>query len=238
MENRLIRLNKFFSEIGYCSRREADRLIDEGRVTIDDRDVLMGEKINLDDYESGKIKVTVDGKVISDTKMEQIVIAYNKPVGIECTNDLNNKDNIIKAIGFDKKLVYLGRLDKNSHGLILLTTDGELVNKIMRSRNNKEKEYVVHVSKPITDEFLEGMRSGVPILDTVTKECKVTKLTETSFNIILTQGLNRQIRRMCDYFGYTVSDLKRVRVCNIKLGKLKSGTYRVLSKEEVEELVK
>ena len=227
-----IRVNKYLSELGVCSRREADRLIESSKVKINGNTVIMGEKVN-----PGEIKsLVVDGKEIKQEKPESIIIAYNKPVGVECTADKSNKDNIIDAIGFDKRLIYMGRLDKNSHGLMLLTTDGELVNKLMRAANFKEKEYIVKVNKKIDDDFIEKMSKGVPILDTVTRECKVWKISNTSFGIILTQGLNRQIRRMCEYFGVKVFDLKRVRVENITLEGLKEGEYRVLSKKETCDL--
>lgn len=196
-----IRLNKFLSDAGFCSRRQADRLIEEGHVKVNNETALMGQKVNLLD------KVTVDGKEVSREE-EQIVIAFNKPVGVECTTDKNNPDNIVDYINYRKRIYPIGRLDKNSQGLILLTNDGALVNNILKASNYHEKEYVVTVDKPITEEFIKQMSKGVKILDQVTRPCVVKKVNKHTFNIILTQGLNRQIRRMCETLGFKVQKLK------------------------------
>lgn len=226
-----IRLNKFLSDSGVCSRREADRLIESGKVTVNGRKAIMGERVSRTDV------ITCDGKKV--TFEEQLVLlTFNKPVGIECTSDRNNPDNIIDYIKYPKKIFYVGRLDKNSDGLILMTNDGDLANKIAKSVNHHEKEYIVRVNEKITDKFIEKMSAGVKILDTVTRECKVTQIDNYTFNIILTQGLNRQIRRMCETLSYHVVALKRVRVMNIELGRLKSGTYRNVSNEEINDLLK
>jgi len=232
MEEQLKRINKYLSEVGYCSRREADKLIEAGRVTINGVIPEMGTKICLSD------SVEVDGKPISDSKESFVYLAFNKPVGIVCTTDTSvEKDNIIDFINYPKRIFPIGRLDKPSEGLILLTDDGDIVNKILRASNNHEKEYIVKVDKPISQTFIERMSGGVPILDTVTKKCKVEKLSTYEFRIILTQGLNRQIRRMCDYLNYEVQTLKRVRIMNIKLD-MPLGKYRELTKEELSELNK
>ena len=194
-----IRLNKFLSDAGFCSRRQADRLIEEGHVKVNNETALMGQKVTLLD------KVTVDGKEVSREE-EQIVIAFNKPVGVECTTDKNNPDNIVDYINYKKRIYPIGRLDKNSQGLILLTNDGALVNNILKASNYHEKEYVVTVDKPITEEFIKQMSKGVKILDQVTRPCVVKKVNKHTFNIILTQGLNRQIRRMCETLG---SEIKK-----------------------------
>jgi 23S rRNA pseudouridine2604 synthase len=224
-----VRINKYLSEAGFCSRREADRLIAEGKVLIDGKLPEIGTRVM-----PGQ-SVTVDGKKlhIADKK---VVIAYNKPIGIECTSDSENKDNIISAVNYPVRLYTVGRLDKNSCGLILLTNDGELANLISKAGENHEKEYYVRVDKPVTKEFIEGMKRGVPILDKVTAPCKIFPKGENCFTIVLIQGLNRQIRRMCEYFGLKVRFLKRVRVMNISLGDLKPGEYRELSAEEIQKL--
>lgn len=226
-----IRLNKFLSDAGFCSRREGDRLVEQGRVTVNGETAVMGQKVTVQDI------VMVDGKRISREE-EQILLAFNKPVGIECTSDLTNPDNIIDYIHYPKRIYPIGRLDKNSQGLILLTNDGSLVNHILKASNYHEKEYVVTVDKPVTEEFLKKMSSGVEILEQITRPCKVTKVSRHVFNIVLTQGLNRQIRRMCDALGYHVQKLQRIRVMNIKLGNLKKGSYRQLTDEELKELMK
>lgn len=200
-----IRLNKFLSDAGFCSRRQADRLIEEGHVKVNNETALMGQKVNLLD------KVTVDGKEVSREE-EQIVIAFNKPVGVECTTDKNNPDNIVDYINYKKRIYPIGRLDKNSQGLILLTNDGALVNNILKASNYHEKEYVVTVDKPITEEFIKQMSKGVKILDQVTRPCVVKKVNKHTFNIILTQGLNRQIRRMCETLGFKVQKLKSIEI--------------------------
>lgn len=225
-----IRLNKYLSDSGVCSRREADRLIEAGKVTVDGRVAVMGERI-----QNGQ-KVTCQGKPVS-LQEELILLAFNKPVGIECTSDHDNPDNIIDFIHYPKRIFNVGRLDKNSCGLILMTNDGDLANQISKSVNCHEKEYVVRVNKKITQDFVDKMSGGLPILDTVTKPCTVKKVDENTFNIILTQGLNRQIRRMCEVLGYKVTHLQRIRVMNIKIGKLKSGTYRKVTQEEIKELI-
>lgn len=230
MEKPLKRLNKFLSEVGYCSRRAADKLIEEGRVTINNLPAEMGAKVTEDDT------VEVDGKPIKNTKKEFTYLAFNKPVGIVCTTDTRvEKDNIIDYINYHKRIFPIGRLDKPSEGLILLTDDGDIVNKILRASNNHEKEYIVTVDKPISQTFLKHMRNGVPILDTITKKCEVKKINTTTFSIILTQGLNRQIRRMCEYLGYEVEALKRVRIMNIALD-IPVGKYRELTAKELSEL--
>ena len=223
-----IRLNKFLSDAGFCSRRQADRLIEEGHVKVNNETALMGQKVNLLD------KVTVDGKEVSREE-EQIVIAFNKPVGVECTTDKNNPDNIVDYINYRKRIYPIGRLDKNSQGLILLTNDGALVNNILKASNYHEKEYVVTVDKPITEEFIKQMSKGVKILDQVTRPCVVKKHT---FNIILTQGLNRQIRRMCETLGFKVQKLKRVRIMGVHLDNLPIGNYRNLTNSELDSLKK
>lgn len=230
MEVALKRINKFLSEIGYCSRREADKLISAGRVTINGVIPEMGSKISENDV------VAVDGVELKNTKDEFVYLAFNKPLGIVCTTDTKvEKDNIIDFINYHKRIFPIGRLDKPSEGLILLTDDGDIVNKILRASNNHEKEYIVTVDKPISQTFIQRMTDGVPILDTVTKKCKVKKIDSYTFKIVLTQGLNRQIRRMCEYLGYEVQTLKRTRIMNIKLD-VPVGEYRELTKQEFEEL--
>lgn len=224
------RINKYLSEVGYCSRRAADKLLEEGRITINGKVPELGTKVSDEDV------VEVDGKPIRESDEKPIYIAFNKPVGIVCTTDTQReRDNIIEYISHPKRIFPIGRLDKPSEGLILLTNDGDIVNKILRARNNHEKEYLVRVDKPINRKFLENMRNGVPILDTVTKKCEVERLDDMSFRIVLTQGLNRQIRRMCEYLGYEVKKLKRVRIMNIKLD-LAVGKWRELSDEELQTL--
>lgn len=230
MEEQLKRINKYLSEVGYCSRREADKLIEAGRVTINGVIPEMGSKISQNDV------VEVDGKPVVDSKEAFVYLAFNKPVGIVCTTDTNvEKDNIIDFINYPKRIFPIGRLDKPSEGLILLTDDGDIVNKILRASNNHEKEYLVKVDKPISQTFIERMSGGIPILDRVTKKCQVEKLSTYEFRIILTQGLNRQIRRMCEYLNYEVETLKRVRIMNIKLD-IPVGEYRELTIEELKEL--
>ena len=226
-----IRLNKFLSDAGYCSRREADRLVEQGVVKVNGKTAVMGQKVTIND------SIMVKGKNISREE-EQILIALNKPVGIECTTDLNNPDNIVDFINFDKRVYPIGRLDKNSQGLILLTNDGSIVNNILKGSNYHEKEYVVTVDKPVTDDFIKKMSTGVRILDQVTRPCKVTKVNKHVFNIVLTQGLNRQIRRMCGELGYNVQKLKRIRIMNIELGNLPVGQYRKVTDSELKELMR
>lgn len=226
----LIRINKYLTEIGYCSRRGADKLIDEGRVTINGKLPELGTKIAPNDV------VCVDGKPVSKAAEEFVYLAFNKPVGIVCTTDTAaEKDNIIDFINFPKRIFPIGRLDKPSEGLIFLTNDGDIVNKILRARNNHEKEYLVTVNKNIDDYFLKRMRNGLPILDTVTRKCIVEKIGKNKFRIILTQGLNRQIRRMCEYLGYEVTALKRIRIMNVNLD-VGIGKWRHLSAKEMSEI--
>jgi 23S rRNA pseudouridine2604 synthase len=228
--NDLIRINKYLTEIGYCSRRGADKLIDEGRVTINGKLPELGTKIAPNDV------VCVDGKPVSKAAEEFVYLAFNKPVGIVCTTDTAvEKDNIIDFINYPKRIFPIGRLDKPSEGLIFLTNDGDIVNKILRARNNHEKEYLVTVNKNIDDYFLKRMRNGLPILDTVTRKCTVEKIGKNKFRIILTQGLNRQIRRMCEYLGYEVTALKRIRIMNVNLD-VGIGKWRHLSAKEMSEI--
>ncbi|MDG1712054.1 MAG: 23S rRNA pseudouridine(2604) synthase RluF [Flavobacteriaceae bacterium] len=231
-ESEGIRLNKYLSEIGHCSRRAADRLIEEGRVKINDKQVVMGQKVTPQD------RIEVDGVLVEDLQERNVYLAFNKPVGIVCTTDIRvEKDNIIDYINYPSRIFPIGRLDKPSEGLILLTNDGDIVNKILRARNNHEKEYIVTVNKPITQEFIEKMANGVPILDTITRKCVVEQIHKNQFRIILTQGLNRQIRRMCEYLNYRVVKLKRIRIMNIELN-VGIGKYRDLTKKEFKELQK
>ncbi|MCE7991181.1 MAG: 23S rRNA pseudouridine(2604) synthase RluF [Roseivirga sp.] len=224
------RINKYLSEIGYCSRRAADKLIDQGRVTINGKVPEMGTKVMPGD------QVSVDGKPTSKPKEDFVYLAFNKPVGIVCTTDVRvEKDNIIDYINYPKRIFPIGRLDKPSEGLIFLTNDGDIVNKILRARNNHEKEYMVTVNKPITTDFIRKMASGVPILDTVTRKCEIEQLSKFKFRIVLTQGLNRQIRRMCEYFDYRVTKLKRIRIMHIPLD-LPVGKWRDLTPKELKEI--
>lgn len=232
MEETGIRLNKFLAESGVCSRREADRLIAQGMVTIDGSVAAVGSKVL-----KGQ-KVAVKGKEVKQVE-KKVLIAFYKPKGIVCTAEKREKNNIIDYINYPERIYYAGRLDKDSEGLILLTNHGDIVNKMMRSANGHEKEYVVKVNKKLTEEFLTGMAGRVPLeeIEAVTKPSKVTKVDDYTFKIILTQGLNRQIRRMCQYFGYRVVALKRIRVMNIKLGDLKRGEYRDVTEQEMKELM-
>lgn len=224
-----IRLNKYIADSGTCSRREADRIIELGRVTVDDEPATLGTRVM-----PGQT-VRIDGEPILQD-LDLVYIALNKPAGITCTTDPRRDDNIIRFVGHDKRIFPIGRLDRDSEGLIFLTNDGNIVNKILRAGNQHEKEYVVTVSQPVTQAFLEGMAGGVPILDTVTRPCIVKAEGPRSFRIILTQGLNRQIRRMCEHFGYEVVRLVRVRIMNVTLGKLASGEWRYLTPKEISEL--
>jgi len=229
-ETKGVRLNKYLSEIGHCSRRAADKLIEQGRIKVNDVVVVMGQKVTPQD------RIEVDGILVEDLQEKPVYLAFNKPVGIVCTTDTRvEKDNIIDYINYPSRIFPIGRLDKMSEGLILLTNDGDIVNKILRARNNHEKEYVVTVNKPVTDEFIDKMGSGVPILDTVTKKCFVKQIHKNQFRIILTQGLNRQIRRMCEHLDYRVVKLKRIRIMNIELD-TKVGRYRDLTKKELNAL--
>ncbi len=224
------RINKYLSEVGFCSRREADRLLEQGGITVNGTVPEMGTKVSDED------EILVNGVSIKKTEEEHVYIALNKPVGIVCTTDTRReKNNIVDFINHPKRIFPIGRLDKPSEGLILLTSDGDIVNKILRARNNHEKEYIVRVDHPITPQFLHKMRNGVPILDTVTKKCEVEQIDTLSFRIVLTQGLNRQIRRMCEYLGYEVKKLKRIRIMNIKLD-LPVGKWRDLTPEEMKTL--
>lgn len=227
-----MRLNKYLSDCGVCSRREADRLIEEGKVLVDGVPAVMGMKIE------GTETVVCDGVTVSGRKKEKkVLLAVNKPRGIVCTtSDKDRAENIVEFLHYPTRIYPIGRLDKDSSGLILMTNEGDIVNKILRGSNNHEKEYMVRVNRPLTEEFLEQMRSGVEILDTVTKPCTVEKTGGNTFRIILTQGLNRQIRRMCDALGYRVVSLKRVRIMNIRLGDLRTGSYREVTGEEWAEL--
>ncbi len=225
------RINKYLSEVGYCSRREADRLILKGKVTINGKIPEIGAKVEESD------QVEVKGQRIEkSTRQKNVYLAFNKPVGIVCTTDRKvEPNNIIDFINYPKRIFPIGRLDKHSEGLIFLTNDGDIVNKILRARNNHEKEYIVKVNRPINSDFIQSMSSGVEILGTITKNCFVKQLGAKKFKIILTQGINRQIRRMCEALGYRVKSLKRVRIMNIKLD-LPKGEYREFSKEELLEL--
>lgn len=225
-----VRVNKFLSEAGYCSRREADKLIEQGRVTINGQIPEMGTKVLPTD------EVRVNGILINEKKTsDKVYLLFNKPIGIECTTNQSVKGNIVDYINYPERIFPVGRLDKDSEGLIIMTNDGDIVNKILRARNNHEKEYIVTVNKPITDRFLTRMGNGVPILDTITKKCRVEPISQYSFRIFLTQGLNRQIRRMCEYFDYTVVALKRIRIMNLSLD-VALGKYREITKEEMNTL--
>lgn len=229
-EAKTTRINKYLSQVGYCSRRAADKLIEQGRVTINGKVPEMGTKIVAGD------EVHVDGKPISEPNEKPVYLAFNKPIGIVCTTDTRvEKDNIVDYINYPKRIFPIGRLDKPSEGLIFLTNDGDIVNKILRARNHHEKEYLVTVDKPTTPSFLKQMRDGVPILDQVTRKCEVEEISKYQFKIILTQGLNRQIRRMCEYLDYRVKKLKRVRIMNVQLD-MPVGKWRDLTSEELKEI--
>jgi len=226
-----ISLNKYISQTGICSRREADAMIEHGRVTINGEPTKKGNRVFEGDV------VLIDGKPLLE-KPETIYIAFNKPLGVVCTTDLKEPDNIIDFIDHPERLFPVGRLDKFSQGLIFLTNDGDIVNKILRAGNNHEKEYVVSTRQPITDSFVKQMAAGVPVLDTITKKCQVTKMSEHTFKITLTQGINRQIRRMCEYLDYSVTHLMRTRIMSVNLGTLKSGHWRELTEEEIQNINK
>ena len=229
-EQKGIRINKFLSEAGFCSRREADKLIDKNRVKINGEVPLIGTKVIPGD------RVTVDNKVINVGKEKFVYLAFNKPKGIVCTTDVKReKNNIIDYLNYPKRIFPVGRLDKPSQGLIFLTSDGDIVNKILRASNDHEKEYLVTVDKTITKEFVQKMSSGLPILGTITKKCEVEKIANKKFKIVLTQGLNRQIRRMCEYLNFEVKQLKRVRIMNIHLD-IKPGEWRYFTKKELNQL--
>lgn len=225
----LIRLNKYLSEVGYCSRRKADALIEQGRVTINGVVPEMGTKVQPND------EVRVNGELIVAPQKDNVYLAFNKPVGIVCTTNPKEKKNIVDFINYPTRIFPIGRLDKPSEGLILMTDDGDIVNKILRARNNHEKEYIVTVDRLISPDFIERMSNGIPILNTITRKCEVEQLSKNVFRIVLTQGLNRQIRRMCEYLGYEVVKLKRTRIMNIPLD-VPVGKYRELTPEELVEL--
>lgn len=233
MEKEGIRINKFLSEAGVCSRREADRRIENGEITINGRIAVTGDRVFPED------EVLVNGRPIQKEE-EMVLLALNKPAGIVCTAEKREKNNVIDFLKYPKRIYPIGRLDKDSEGLLLLTNNGDIVNKIMRAGNMHEKEYIVTVNKPVTDSFVRGLAGGVPLveLNTTTRKCKVEKIANRKFRIILTQGLNRQIRRMCEYYGYRVEKLERVRIMNIKLGELKAGEYREVTEQEYNTLLK
>jgi len=223
------RINKYLSEVGFCSRRKADDYISDGRVYINGKPALLGSKVNIED------EISVDGEIIQYKDKKKVYIAFNKPVGIECTGNHKVKDNIIDYINHKERLFTIGRIDKQSEGLILLTNDGDIVNNVLRAENRKEKEYIVTVNKKITTEFIDKMRKGVRIMGRITRKCFVKKIHENRFKIILTQGMNRQIRRMCEVLGYRVTKLKRVRIMDIHLD-TKVGEYRNLNNDEIGQL--
>jgi 23S rRNA pseudouridine2604 synthase len=230
-EKKLTRINKYLSEIGFCSRRAADRMIDEGRVEINGSIPEMGTKVT----EADEIKV--DGKIVQNQNIKKVYIALNKPIGIVCTTDNEvEPDNIVDFINYPTRIFPIGRLDKPSEGLIFLTNDGDIVNKILRARNNHEKEYIVTVDKRITSDFINKMSNGIPILETVTRKCEVKEMSSYKFKITLTQGLNRQIRRMCEFLDYRVIKLKRIRIMDVKLGDLRTGEWRDLTQEELDSI--
>lgn len=229
-ENKLVRINKYFSEVGYCSRREADKYIEQKLVTINGELADMGSKVSPND------EVHLSGVLISKNEKKAVYIAFNKPRGIVCTTDtIREKNNIVDYINYPERIFPIGRLDKDSQGLILLTSDGDIVNKILRAGNNHEKEYFVVVKQPITKSFIQKMGNGVPILGTVTNKCFVEQIDKFSFRIILTQGLNRQIRRMCEYLGNSVRQLERYRIMNIDLD-VPLGKWRHLTEKELNEI--
>lgn len=223
----MIRINKFISETGFCSRREADKLVEAGRVTLNGKTAVLGDKAGDGD------QVSVDGKPIRKVMTESVYIALNKPVGITCTTERHVQGNIIDFVKHKERIFPIGRLDKPSEGLIFLTSDGDIVNKILRAGNNHEKEYIVTVDRVLKPDFFQKMSNGIPILDTITKKCIVKKEGPCTFTIILTQGLNRQIRRMCEYLGYHVTKLKRVRIMNVTLDDLPVGKWRNLTPQEM-----
>lgn len=225
------RLNKYISETGFCSRREADKLIDAGRIKVNGKVPEMGLKVSDSD------SILIDNKPLK-AKPKRVYIAYNKPVGVTCTTEKKIKSNIVSAINYPERIFPIGRLDRPSEGLIFLTNEGDIVNKILRAGNNHEKEYIVTVDKSINKRFVDRMAGGLPILDTVTKKCFVKQTGDKKFTIVLTQGLNRQIRRMCEYLGYEVTALKRVRIMNVNLNGLRPGQWRHLSDKEMSEINK
>lgn len=231
MDNQGKRLNKFIADSGYCSRREADRLISEGHVLVDGRIGVLGDKIL-----PGMV-VLVDGHPLSG-EGEKVYLLLNKPVGVVCTADPREPMNVVDYLSYPLRIFPVGRLDKDSEGLLLMTSDGEIVNRLLRAAGGHEKEYEVVVDRPVTREFIERMMAGVPILDTVTLPCRVRRTGERSFNIILVQGLNRQIRRMCEALGYNVRSLRRIRIMNLRLGALKPGQWRMVTPDELAELMR
>lgn len=230
MESENKRLNKFIADSGYCSRREADRLISEGRVLIDGRVGVLGDRV------LPGMQVLVDHHPLSG-QGEKVYLLLNKPVGIVCTADPREPMNVVDYLSYPIRIFPVGRLDKDSEGLLLLTSDGEIVNRLLRAAGGHEKEYEVTVDRPVTPDFIRGMSAGVPILDTVTLPCKIRRTGERSFTIVIVQGLNRQIRRMCEYFGYSVRSLRRVRIMNLRLGSLRPGQWRELTDDELNELL-
>ena len=231
MESENKRLNKFIADSGYCSRREADRLISEGRVLIDGRVGVLGDRV------LPGMQVVVDHHPLSG-QGEKVYLLLNKPVGIVCTADPREPMNVVDYLSYPTRIFPVGRLDKDSEGLLLLTSDGEIVNRLLRAAGGHEKEYEVTVDRPVTPDFIRGMSAGVPILDTVTLPCKIRRTGERSFTIVIVQGLNRQIRRMCEYFGYNVRSLKRVRIMNLRLGSFRPGQWRELTDDELNELLR
>jgi len=229
MESNEIRINKYLSECGFCSRREADKLLENNQITINGNLAVFGSKVLPSDV------VRVNGKLVMKANSSYTYLALNKPRGIECTTNLSVKNNIVDFVNYKERLFPIGRLDKESEGLILMTNDGDIVNKILRAKNNHEKEYIVKVDKKINETFITKMRNGVPILDTITRKCKVTPIDENTFKIVLTQGLNRQIRRMCEHLGYEVTALKRIRIMCINLD-IALGRYRELTSTELNQL--
>jgi 23S rRNA pseudouridine2604 synthase len=230
-EKKVTRINKYLSEIGFCSRRAADRMIDEGRIEINGAIPEMGTKVSEED------EIKVDGKIVQNQNIKKVYLALNKPIGIVCTTDNEvEPDNIVDYINYPTRIFPIGRLDKPSEGLIFLTNDGDIVNKILRARNNHDKEYVVTVDRRITSEFLNKMSNGIPILDTVTKKCDVKEMSSYKFKITLTQGLNRQIRRMCEFLDYRVIKLKRIRIMDVELGDLRVGEWRDLTQKELDSI--
>ena len=221
-----VRINKYLSQAGVLSRRKADEAVENGLIYINGRKAVMGDMVSNED------EVIYDGKPVKTAGIEKVIIAYNKPLGLVCTSKDADKDSIFRKSDLDESLRYVGRLDKNSQGLLLLTNDGDLANKIQKARNNHEKEYVVRVDKPLTAKFVHGMQEGVPLEERTTKECYVKQTGQNTFRIVITEGINRQIRRMCEYFGYKVTFLKRVRVMNIGLGNLETGKWRKLTANE------
>ena len=225
-----MRINKYLSETGVCSRRQADQWVEAGRVSVNGVTAVLGTKVADGD------DVSLDGRPLA-FRPERVYLALNKPIGVECTTDREVPDNIVDFVGHRERVFPIGRLDKDSEGLILLTNDGDIVNRVLRAEHEHEKEYIVSVDRPLTGEFLSGMARGVPILDTVTNPCRVTQVGRNTFRIVLTQGLNRQIRRMCEHFDYTVRRLQRVRIMHIQLGNLRVGQWRNLTATEIKPLL-